>query len=162
MIELFGMRDFVTEDSPSLTVHFTVGYWRKANQIHSWFVRECQDGVDECQKAYVGIDKLEELREICLRVMSSTKLVPGEVMNGIVWSTEHPKGAVQMEAGQIMEDPREAERLLAPEDGFLFGNQDFDQWYWDDLQRTVTIVDKCVKLDQQEGAFWDFEYQSSW
>jgi len=27
-----------------------VGYWRKANQIHNWFVENVQNGIDECQE----------------------------------------------------------------------------------------------------------------
>lgn len=38
-----------------------VGYWRKANQIHGWFVENVQKGVDECQESYVSIEKLREL-----------------------------------------------------------------------------------------------------
>lgn len=55
---------------PSARVMFTVAYWRKANHIHSWFVRECQDGKDECQLTYVDRAKLRELRELCLRVLA--------------------------------------------------------------------------------------------
>jgi len=25
-----------------------VGYWRKDNHIHQWFVKNCQGGVDDC------------------------------------------------------------------------------------------------------------------
>lgn len=35
-----------------------VAYWRKANQIHNWFVENCQEGKDECQDAYVEREKL--------------------------------------------------------------------------------------------------------
>ena len=38
-----------------------VAYWRKANQIHAWFVANVQDGVDECQASYVSEEKLAEL-----------------------------------------------------------------------------------------------------
>ena len=41
-----------------------VGYWRKANQIHAWFVDKVQDGVDECQLSFVSKEQLEELFEI--------------------------------------------------------------------------------------------------
>lgn len=40
-----------------------VGYWRKANAIHAWFVREVQEGKDECQKAYVAQEDLVKLFE---------------------------------------------------------------------------------------------------
>jgi hypothetical protein len=38
-----------------------VGYWRKANQIHNWFVGNVQDGIDECQLTIVSKEALEEL-----------------------------------------------------------------------------------------------------
>ena len=40
-------------------------YWRKANAIHGWFVRRCQDGKDECQQSYVSREQLQELVELC-------------------------------------------------------------------------------------------------
>jgi len=36
-------------------------YWRKANQIHSWFVQNVQEGVDECQESEVSIEDLKRL-----------------------------------------------------------------------------------------------------
>jgi hypothetical protein len=38
-----------------------VGYWRKANQIHQWFIENCQGGVDDCRDAYVSEEKLTAL-----------------------------------------------------------------------------------------------------
>lgn len=47
-------------------VNERVGYWRKANQIHNWFVKNVQNGVDECQRSYVSIEQLRELyTEVC-------------------------------------------------------------------------------------------------
>ena len=46
-----------------------VGYWRKANQIHSWFVENIQDGRDECQESYVSLERLTELRDLCKEVV---------------------------------------------------------------------------------------------
>lgn len=47
-----------------------VGYWRKANQIHKWFVDNCQNGVDECQLTYVPFEKLQELKGLCERALA--------------------------------------------------------------------------------------------
>jgi hypothetical protein len=38
-----------------------VMYWRKANQIHKWFVDNVQDGVDDCKEYWVSEEKLQEL-----------------------------------------------------------------------------------------------------
>lgn len=38
-----------------------VAYWRKANQIHAWFVENCQDGNDDCGYHYVSLEQLQEL-----------------------------------------------------------------------------------------------------
>lgn len=44
------------------------GYWRKANQIHQWFVENVQDGVDNCGEYYVSAEKLRELLALCKAV----------------------------------------------------------------------------------------------
>lgn len=54
-------------------------YWRKANQVHGWFVREIQDGVDDCKEYYVPFLKLLELKELCnqaVKTKDSTLLPP--------------------------------------------------------------------------------------
>jgi hypothetical protein len=43
----------------------SVGYWRKANQIHEWFVENVQGGEDECRPHYVSTEQLTELRDLC-------------------------------------------------------------------------------------------------
>jgi len=56
-----------------------VGYWRKANAIHGWFVRNVQNGVDDCGSYLVTKDQLRDLLMVCEAVihnpaMSSTYL----------------------------------------------------------------------------------------
>lgn len=46
-----------------------VGYWRKANQIHQWFVDNIQRGVDNCATYYVSKEDLEQLKTICEEVL---------------------------------------------------------------------------------------------
>lgn len=48
-----------------------VGYWRKANAIHRWFVDNVQDGKDNCAKYYVGETKFDELLRLCKEVMAN-------------------------------------------------------------------------------------------
>lgn len=48
-----------------------VGYWRKANAIHAWFVKNVQSGVDECKPNYVSREQLIELRSLCKTVLDN-------------------------------------------------------------------------------------------
>ena len=56
------------EDIPSMNLAVKVGCWRKANQIHGWFVRNVQDGEDECREYDVSRGKLQELLTLCQTV----------------------------------------------------------------------------------------------
>ena len=50
-------------------VSVTCAYWRKANQIHKWFVDNVQGGEDNCGEYYVSDEKLRELRETCRQAL---------------------------------------------------------------------------------------------
>ena len=51
-----------------------VAYWRKANQVHAWFVREVQGGEDECNPYGVEREQLAELVANCKRVLADHSL----------------------------------------------------------------------------------------
>lgn len=38
-----------------------IGYWRKCNAIHNWFVKNCANGVDDCRPVYVEREMLSLL-----------------------------------------------------------------------------------------------------
>ena len=116
---------FVDTDLPSVTVDLKVGYWRKANQIHQWFVDNVQDGNDNCAEYYVDRDKLIELRELC-------KLA--------------------------LKDKGKAEELLPTQSGFFFGSTEIDEWYFQDVNATIEIINRCLEMPDT----WTFKYQSSW
>ena len=71
--ELFGLEGEEDGDYGAQEVTFRVGYWRKANAIHKWFVDNVQDGVDECQESYVSRDQLTALRDVCKEVLENRK-----------------------------------------------------------------------------------------
>lgn len=56
-----------------------IGYWRKANHIHKWFVEKVQEGNDDCRNAYVSEKKLKELLADCKKVKENQS-VAEEVM----------------------------------------------------------------------------------
>jgi hypothetical protein len=100
------------------------GYWRKANQIHRWFVENVQNGVDNCGDYYVDSEKLAELLELCKRVKADHSL---------------------------------AEELLPSASGFFFGGTEYDEWYFNDIDNTIAILEEC--LEDERG---DYYYSSSW
>lgn len=70
VINAVSANNLYDKDTPSVDVSITVGYWRKANAIHGWFVENVQDGKDECKEHYVSREQLERLLEDCLTVMA--------------------------------------------------------------------------------------------
>jgi hypothetical protein len=63
-------------------VQYRAAYWRKANAIHKWFIKNVQGGVDECSPYGVEREQLKELRELCQRVLEdhslASQLLPTE------------------------------------------------------------------------------------
>jgi hypothetical protein len=57
-----------------IEVSYPIAYWRKANAIHGWFVKNVGYGIDECQKMHVGHNQLRLLRDTCESVMKDSSL----------------------------------------------------------------------------------------
>ena len=123
--ELADLQGRFGDASPVKEVSVDAGYWRKANAIHDWFVRECQGGVDECQATRIDRENLRSLKELC---------------------------------EQVLADRKKAKELLPTTSGFFFGSTEFDEYYFQDIESTVEIIDRCLALPDS----WEFEYQSSW
>lgn len=51
-----------------------VGYWRKANSIHKWFVENVQNGVDDCEYYFVSMGELVKLRHVVMQVLDDRSL----------------------------------------------------------------------------------------
>jgi len=102
-----------------------VGYWRKANQIHNWFVENVQYGKDECQESYVSREQLEELLGVC-RIVKI--------------------------------DKQKAEQLLPTQSGFFFGGTEYDEYYYQDIDSTIEILEEALSDESAD----DFAYRASW
>lgn len=126
----------VTQNGKELPIRFNriseiveeVGYWRKANQIHKWFVEHVQDGNDDCGEYYVSIENLQKLLEDC-------KAVKAQITN--------------------------APELLPTTSGFFFGSTDYDEYYWQDIDDTIAIVEGIIE-EESQGQRGDYYYHSSW
>ena len=51
-------------------IDIRVGYWRKANAIHRWFVEHVQEGQDDCGDYWCSVDHLKDLKAVCERVLA--------------------------------------------------------------------------------------------
>jgi hypothetical protein len=126
--EAVGMED--KHDERFATVSVNVAYWRKANQIHTWFVENVQSGEDNCGTYYVSREKLRELGELCQRVAS--------------------KG-----------EPEYAKEHLPTASGFFFGDTDYDEYYFEQVDWTARRLAEIAGLSEGMDGF-DFYYNSSW
>lgn len=121
-------------------VTLELGYWRKANAIHRWFVDNVQDGSDDCKEYLVGNDQLIELRQLCEELLR-------------VYETGDDKKFVAT-----------VQERLPPQAGFFFGSTEVDEGYVADLKRTVEILKDVVEDDHYEKApyYKKYVYYSSW
>jgi hypothetical protein len=64
----------IPEDFEVKEIVIKAGYWRKANQIHRWFVEQVQEGKDDCGYYDVSRQHLIDLRDLCKRVIDNKDL----------------------------------------------------------------------------------------
>lgn len=61
----------------------------------------------------------------------------------------------------VLADPSSANDLLAPRAGFFFGTYEIDEWYLNDLKRTIEIFEKVLKASER-GEIDGVTYKASW
>jgi hypothetical protein len=57
----------------------------------------------------------------------------------------------------VIIDKSKAEQLLPSTSGFFFGNTEYDEWYYKDIENTIEILEKA--LEDKDGEYY---YSSSW
>lgn len=97
-----------------------VGYWRKANAIHQYFLDKCGNGHDNGVDLFPSNADLLELKQICLELL------------GYYGKKFQQKAA----------------ELLPTIDGFFWGSTEYDKYYRADLRNTVKIINK-LHLDDE-------------
>jgi hypothetical protein len=153
-----GLKKWLCEGSPHVTVEMSAAYWRKANQIHRWFVENVQGGEDDCGTYYVEKEQLRALRDLCAQVLGRVKLVPGKVASSYQIG-EGGKLVPNLVDGKVVDNPKAAMTMLPAQEGFFFGSTDYDEWYVRDLEETVRQVDAALATF---GDQWEFYYHASW
>ena len=131
-----------------------VAYWRKFNALHNWFIQNCADGEDNCRPVYVEksnfVELLNDLRKVKESLDKSGKKMVS-VESG--WAN----GEKTFEDVEVFEDTSVADDLLPTASGFFFGGTDYDKWYYDDVVKTIAIIEEVVA--DETG---DYYYEASW
>lgn len=131
-----------------------VGYWRKFNALHKWFVDNCGEGVDNCQEMYVERKRIEELLVNLIEIRNSLDKSPKTFKKVKVG---FQGGEPIMEDWEVYTDVSKVQELLPPTDGFFFGSTDIDKWYYEDITETINLFKDLLK--EENG---DYYYQASW
>lgn len=139
-----------------------VVYWRKANAIHKWFVDNVQGGVDDCKYYEVTKEHLEELRTKCTEVLLVADIKYGKVSCGYSFKKVGNEFVKEehLEDGYIIENAEEVAKILPTSDGFFFGSTEYNQWYYEDIKRTIAEINKVLKETDFEKEY--LVYRASW
>ena len=123
----------LASDTPQFaTVSVVAAYWRKANAIHGWFVREVQGGQDMGQRSHVDASQLIDL-------LALTKLSISLYNSG---------------------DKEKLLELLPPVEGFFFGSTEMDELYLTDLQNTESMLTRITTAPGFDEC--QYYYRASW
>ncbi len=151
--------DWDKDDSFAYDTIFTeIAYWRKANEIHNYFVEYVQHGVDDCGTYDVSKKQLEDLLYKCKEVERIAVLEKSKVVNG--YTFENGKEIPMYEDGEVIANAEEVAAILPTQGGFFFGSTDYDKYYMEDIKYTIDILEKILaETDFETEAIY---YHSSW
>lgn len=119
MSNIFDVVKAGQNNSVTQIMSYNAGYWRKANAIHNWFVKNIQYDIDNCAEYQVSCEKLKELRDLCLQVRDAHDL---------------------------------ADTLLPTKAGFFFGSTEYDEYYFENIEKTIAI---CNAVIEYYDKWWD-------
>lgn len=154
----------------NLTLSKCVGYWRKANAIHGWIVRNCADGVDECQRINLTHEQLTELRDECVKALANRSNATPSSSDGAYRLTDNGDNIPQAVSDIMALEARNATRLLdkvsddplAPTAGFFFGSYEKDDYYYAELTKTIELINSLLACAENSEYSISFYYEASW
>jgi len=158
-VDLFKVGKAIDPETPSLTIEFTVAYWRKANAIHKWFVDNVQDGTDDCDTYDVTREQLAELRDLCRKAIEVAEIAKGQPVHS--GTTYYSDGRVvdNLTEGRAILNGETVAEILPTQGGFFFGGTDYDEWYIQNLENTVAQLDRALANTPDA---YHFTYHGSW
>ena len=131
-------------------------YWRKANQIHGWFCSNTAE-VNDNVNYNVSFDDLVKLVEDCkkvLEILNNSKKITTQVSGG------YKNGEPFMVDVEVYDNVDEIMDILPPTQGFFFGSDTIDDYYKQDIEDTIKVIEEEILVGTDDYA--DYEYYASW
>ena len=147
-------------------------YWRKANHIHNWFVQNCQNGIDDCERYVITVADLMKLKELCEKILTMT-----EKRKEMRYPSFSATEKVEVDILYLTPEGVEyASEHLPSRSGFFFGSTEYDNGYVWDLEETVEQINNTLDTLNCEYGFalnsdivtgeykgdYIIEYRASW
>ena len=141
-----------------------IAYWRKANHIHNYFVNEVvkpkEDKEYDGDYKLVGRPHLVRLLDKVNFLLDNIVLINGTIINGMHLDKETGEWVPNLQQGKVIVNPDICKKVLPRTDGFFFGDQEYTQWYYDDLVRTKEMIEKILK--EHDFKKYYIYYCASW
>lgn len=128
-----------------------VGYWRKANAIHNFFVNTIQNGVDDQEAYKVGKRTFQLLLKKCETLLDKAK------EEG--YDPDYTDCNYEFKPSKELE--KACQEVLPSCSDFFFGGTDYDVWYFDSLEYTRTLIDGILE-DWEPGQKKNYYYSCWW
>jgi len=128
------------------SIIYDIGYWRKANWIHKWFVDNVQYGNDDCGEYSISEEQLNDLDELC-----------HDILGKFLQVVEH-----RLDKKELISYIKEH---LCPCDGFFFGSNSLEDeddlsYYEQSLHDTIKFISIAKKyIDKYCAGIF---YRASW
>jgi hypothetical protein len=174
ILQASGLDSLPSSENGMVIVAKQIAYWRKANAIHGWFVRELANGKDECQRISVSREDLINLRNDCVNVLSKrNEAVPTtntnvyeiadlgnseDVVSKMLRTMKEESDKLSTNVDTIVRE--DSESRLEPTSGFFFGNTDKDEWYYKTLEYTIDVINSMLANDSDLD--YEYYYRASW
>jgi hypothetical protein len=130
-------------------------YWRKANQIHGWFVTNCEEIIPDV-KYDLKKEDLGNLLETCkkvLEILNQSEKKTTQVVGG--WKN----GENYMVDVDVYDGTDEIIELLPPTQWFFFGSDTIDDYYKQDITDTINFLQEELSNCEEDA---EFEYYACW
>lgn len=141
-------------ESQGVIINDHLCYWRKFNALHHYIAKNYGDlENDNCVDIHLEISDIEDILEILKKVQDTMKTTTKTRLDS--------RGNEYKE--EVITNPKAVEKIFPTADGFFWGSTDYDDYYIDEVNRTVDVLEQVVRehkklVDTGEVEPYDINY----